>query len=204
MPWTPALSAGERATGLGTRFVYERGKGLFPPTAESPEGESPDPALRRYLLPENSRLFGEHGTYVLVIELVQGALEQRALEPEGDVRLFKVSEIGHLAGDPEIVLSRARGFRVYESGGSRELNPPAYYAGTKLAFINDRKRGEAEMLVRSGDTTVTVKTMVGWPGSSRLTDGRVEVQFHDFVKRAVFLWGLDTVSLDVSALKAEV
>jgi hypothetical protein len=30
------------------------------------------------------------------------------------------------------------------------------------------------------------------------------VQFHDLVKRAVFLWGLDSVTLDVTALKAEV
>jgi hypothetical protein len=42
---------------------------------------------------------------------------------------------------------------------------------------------------------------VAWPGT---TNGNMEVQFHDLVKRAVFLWDLDTVSLDASALKAEV
>jgi hypothetical protein len=32
----------------------------------------------------------------------------------------------------------------------------------------------------------------------------MEVQFHDLVKRAVFLWGLDTASLDATAIKAEI
>ena len=46
--------------------------------------------------------------------------------------------------------------------------------------------------------------MLGWPGSSRLSDGRMEVQFHDLVKRAVFLWGPADASIDVTALKAEI
>jgi hypothetical protein len=153
-------------------------------------------------MPEDPVQYQEHGTYVLVIELVDGALDRLPLDAD-DVPLFKISEINN-AGDPEIAISRARGLRVYESGGRREIDPPAHYAGTKLVHINDRKRGAAEMLVRSGDKTATVRLMLGWPGSSRLSDGRMEVQFHDLVKRAVFLWGLDDVSLDVTALKAEI
>lgn len=193
-PWTPALSAGERATGLVTRFAYERGKGFFP---NVPESGGPSPAIRRYLIPESNTLFGEHGTFVLVIDLVDGALDR--LE-EGHLRLFKISEVNN-TGDPEITLSRERGIRVAEHGAGREVSPPAYYAGTKLVYINDRARKDAEMLVRGKDGTITLKMHVAWSGT---TTGNMEVQFHDLVKRAVFLWGLDTVALDVSALKAEV
>ena len=193
-PWTPALSAGERATGLVTRFAYERGKGFFP---NVPESGGPSPAIRRYLIPESNALFGEHGTFVLVIDLVDGALDR--LE-EGNLRLFKISEVNN-TGDPEITLSRERGIRVAEHGAGREVSPPAYYAGTKLVYINDRAKKDAEMLVRGKDGTITLKMHVAWSGT---TNGNMEVQFHDLVKRAVFLWGLDTFSLDASALKAEV
>ena len=190
-----ALSAGERATGLETRFVYERGKGFFPNVPETP---GPNPEITTYLIPETLKQYGDFGTYVLVIELVEGALERLG---EGTIQLFKIAEGVNGSGDPLIDLSRARGFRVLEGGGSKELDPPAYYAGTKLAFINDRKRRDSEMVVRAGDKTITVKMSVSFSGS---TNGLMGVQFHALVKRAVFLWGLDTVTLDVSALKAEV
>ena len=193
-PWTPALSAGERATGLVTRFAYERGKGFFP---NVPESGGPSPAIRRYLIPESNALFGEHGTFVLVIDLVDGALERLG---EDGLQLFKISEVNN-TGDPEITLSRERGIRVAEHGAGREVSPPAYYAGTKLVYINDRAKKDAEMLVRGKDGTITLKMHVAWSGT---TNGNMEVQLHDLVKRAVFLWGLDTVALDVSALKAEV
>ena len=193
-PWTPVLSAGERATGLVTRFAYERGKGFFPDVRES---GAPNPAIRRYLIPESNTLFGDHGTFVLVIDLVDGALDRLA---EDHLQLFKISEVNN-TGDPEITLSRERGIRVAEHGAGKEVSPPAYYAGTKLVYINDRAKRDAEMLVRGKDGTITLKMHVAWSGT---TNGNMEVQFHDLVKRAVFLWGLDTVSLDVSALKAEV
>ena len=190
-----ALSAGERAAGLETRLVYERGKGLSPGVPETPV-DFPDPGMRRYLFPENQKQHIDFGTYVLVIELVEGALERLG---GGNIVLFKLSEFKN-TGDPEIHISRARGLRVYEGGASKELNAPEYYAGTKLVFINDRKRGDSEMLVRAGDKTITVKMNVSWPGCNT----PMELQVHDLVKRAVFLWGRDTVTLDVSALKAEV
>ena len=190
-----ALSAGERAAGLETRLVYERGIGLSPGVPETPV-DFPDPGMRRYLFPENQKQHLDFGTYVLVIELVEGALERLG---EGNIVLFKLSEFKN-TGDPEIHISRARGLRVYEGGGNKEVNAPAYYAGTKLALINDRKRRDSEMLVRAGDKTITVKMSGSWPGCNT----PMELQVHDLVKRAVFLWGLDTVTLDVSALKAEV
>ena len=190
-----ALSAGERAAGLETRLVYERGIGLSPGVPETPV-DFPDPGMRRYLFPENQKQHLDFGTYVLVIELVEGALERLG---EGNIVLFKLSEFKN-TGDPEIHISRARGLRVYEGGGSKEVNAPAYYAGTKLALINDRKRRDSEMLVRAGDKTIAVKMSGSWPGCNT----PMELQVHDLVTRAVFLWGLDTVTLDVSALKAEV
>jgi hypothetical protein len=190
------LSAGERATGLATRFVYERGRGIFPNT---PERGHANPTIRRYLLPESNKAAAANGAFVLVIELVPGALEQLGAT---DVQLFRISEsTGN--GDPEIVLSRARGFRVFESRHAKEIDPPAYYAGTKLAYINDRGRSAAEMLVRSGDKTVTVNLSMCWPGGSN-DDGLMDIQFHDFVKRAAFLWGPGDSPIDVTALKAEI
>ena len=202
-PWTAVLSAGERATGLVTRFVYERAKGLFPNTAAA---ESATPAIRRYLMPESARVSAESGTYVLVLELEPGALDQltRATQHTGvDVRLIKVSSNGHPSGDPEIVLTREKGFRVYEGSSAKEIDAPAYYAGTKLAYINDRKSSSSEMLVRSGASTVAINMHPSWPGGPN-NDGLMELQFHDVVQRAVFLWGPGIVAPDVAALKAEV
>ena len=195
-PMAEELSTGERATGLATRFVYERGRGIFPNT---PERGHANPTIRRYLLPESNKAAAANGAFVLVIELVPGALEQLGAT---DVQLFRISEsTGN--GDPEIVLSRARGFRVFESNHAKEIDPPAYYAGTKLAYINDRGRSAAEMLVRSGDKATTVNMSMCWPGGSN-DDGLMDIQFHDFVKRAVFLWGPADASIDVTALKAEI
>ena len=190
------LSVGERATGLATRFVYERGRGLFPNT---PERGAPNPTIRRYLMPESNKVAAANGTFVLVIELTPGALEQLG---GSDVQLFWVSEHGG-NGDPEIVLSRARGFRVKESGHAKEIDAPAYYAGTKLAYINDRTKSTAEMLVRAGDKTVAVNLSKCWPGGSN-DNGLIDIQLHDFVQRAVFLWGPGDAPIDVSALKAEI
>ena len=190
------LSVGERATGLATRFVYERGRGLFPNT---PERGAPNPTIRRYLMPESNKVAAANGTFVLVIELTPGALEQLG---GSDVQLFWVSEHGG-NGDPEIVLSRARGFRVKESGHAKEIDAPAYYAGTKLAYINDRTKSTAEMVVRAGDKTVAVNLSKCWPGGSN-DNGLIDIQLHDFVQRAVFLWGPGDAPIDVSALKAEI
>jgi hypothetical protein len=203
-PWTAVLSAGERATGLATRFVYERAKGLFPNTA--PAESSATPAIRRYLMPESARVSAESGTYVLVLELEPGALEQltRATQNTGvDVRLIKVSSSGHPSGDPEIVLTREKGIRVYEGLQAKEIDAPAYYSGTKLAYINDRKNSSSEMIVRSGASTIAINMHPSWPGGPN-NDGLMELQFHDVVQRAVFLWGPGIVAPDVAALKAEV
>lgn len=208
-PWTAVLSAGERATGLATRFVYERAKGLFPNTAESTESTEAaksSRAIRRYLMPESARVSAESGTYVLVLELEPGALDQltRATQHTGvDVRLIKVSSNGHPSGDPEIVLTREKGFRVYEGSSAKEIDAPAYYAGTKLAYINDRRSSSSEMIVRSGANTIAINMHASWPGGPN-SDGLMELQFHDVVQRAVFLWGPGIVAPDVAALKAEV
>jgi len=202
-PWTAVLSAGERATKLATRFVYERAKGLFPNTAAA---ASATPAIRRYLMPESVSVSAESGTYVLVLELEPGALDQltRATQHTGvDVTLIKVSSNGHPSGDPEIMLTRERGIRVYEGTSAKEIDAPAYYAGTKLAYINERKTSSSEMLVRSGASTIAINMHPSWPGGSN-NDGLMELQFHDVVQRAVFLWGPGAVETDVSALKAEV
>ncbi len=204
-PWTAVLTAGESATGLVVRFVYERGKGLFPNTAAA---ESTVPAITRYLMPESNRLSSANGTYVLVLELERGALgrlvdviQQNATGR--NVRIIKVSSNGHPGGDPEILLTRSNGFRVYEGTQAKETDAPTYYSGTKLAYINDRAKSSSEMLVRSGPSTTAINMHPSWPGGAN-NDGLMELQFHEVVQRAVFLWGPDTVSPDVSALKAEV
>ena len=178
------LSVGERATGLATRLVYERGRGLLPNT---PERGAPNPTIRRYLMRARARAH---------------AWRARAARAARTCSFFWVSEHGG-NGDPEIVLSRARGFRVKESGHAKEIDAPAYYAGTKLAYINDRTRPTAEMVVRAGDKTVTVSLSKCWPGGSN-DSGLIDIQLHDFVQRAVFLWGPGDAPIDVSALKAEI
>ncbi len=79
-------------------------------------------------MPEDPVQYQEHGTYVLVIELVDGALDLLPLDAD-DVPLFKISEINNTRGDPETAISRARGLRVYESGGRREIDPAGTLRG---------------------------------------------------------------------------
>lgn len=199
--WVPELSEGERSTGLSVRFVYEAGNGVFPPSREM---EPKFPGVLRYIMPESSAIY--HGSYVLALELDPVALARLTeimRAARDDLPLLKVSEIDN-NGDPEIRFRGGEGgFRVVEDTTTKEIDAPAYYTGTRMLYVNDRARERSEMLVRSGSSTLSIKMRPSWPGSSRLSDNAIELQFHECVRRAVFLWGPDSASLDISRLKEE-
>ena len=199
--WAPKLSEGERSTGLGVRFVYEAGKGVSP---ASREAGPKFPGVLRFIMPESSAIY--HGSYVLSLEFDVDALAritESMREARDDVPLLKVSEIDN-NGDPEIRLrSGEGGFRVVEDTMTKEIDAPAYYTGTRLLYVNDRARARSEMFVRSGNSTLTINMRPSWPGSSRLSDNAIELQFHECVRRAVFLWGPEDVSPDIARLRQE-
>ncbi len=78
-------------------------------------------------------------------------------------------------------LGRVRDTDHLEGLQAKEIDAPAYYSGTKLAYFNDRKNSSSEMPVRSGATTIAINMHPSWPGGAN-NDGLMELQFHDVVQ----------------------